>query len=477
VRLRSRLVLAFAYVLITVIVALTIPLAVNLRARVTTELESSALSQAQTIAASVGREGLDKQITPRADLDREIDQFAATIPAGRVVVVGADGTVVADSCRPACGTADPNAESDLHDDFLNRPEVQAALDATNPRPYADIRQSDELGQPVLVAAAPILDDTPIGGTATPIGAVRVSQDISEVKTNERNVTVGLLIVGLTGLLAGLVIAFALAGSLAAPLQRLATAAHRLGSGDLTARAGDVTGASEITDLAHSFDEMAERLERTVQAQREFVANASHQLRTPLTGMKLRLEAAANESDDPEVKRQLEAADKEVDRLAETVNRLLVMAREVEEGLVHRSHATDLRAAADRAAERWSERAGRLLASVQTHGETAEAAIDPTDLDQILDNLLDNAVAYAPGVIEVETGATYVAVRDHGPGIAPDEQSRVTERFYRGRGAPSGGSGLGLAIVRELAERWGGAVAISSPEDGGTRVEVTLPAVS
>ena len=288
------------------------------------------------------------------------------------------------------------------------------------------------------------------------------------------VTFGVIVIGLTGLLAGLVIAFAMAGSLARPLDRLASTARKLGSGDLQARAGDVKGASEIDDLARSFDEMADRLERTVQAQREFVANASHQLRTPLTGMKLRLEAAAAQSDDPDVKRQLHAADAEVDRLAETVNRLLVMAREVEAGTGPAEPVTDLREAVAQAAERWSERAERLASTVRVDARTeAPARINATDLDQILDNLLDNAIAYAPGVVDLEAAPTFVAVRDHGPGIPEDELGRVTERFYRGRGAPSGGSGLGLAIVRDLAERWGGSVRIESPPEGGTRIEVTL----
>ncbi|MGQ0669843.1 MAG: sensor histidine kinase, partial [Actinomycetota bacterium] len=93
--------------------------------------------------------------------------------------------------------------------------------------------------------------------------------------------------------------------------------------------------------------------------------------------------------------------------------------------------------------------------------------------------LENAIRYAPGHVVVESGradgSLIVAVQDRGPGIRPDEVERVTERFYRGRGAPSGGSGLGLAIVRELAEKWGGAVEVLSPAEGGTRVEVHLAA--
>ena len=462
-KVRTSLMLAFAYVLITVIVALTVPLAVTLRDRSRIESEFRALSSAQTIALSLTRvdiegDGNEPGSQVQVRLGNKADKFASRIPEGRVVILTAEGTVVADSDG-----------EDMGQNWLNgqRPEVDSALNAEEPRSDVERRSSTDEGNDLLVATAPIVDNAGLAG------AVRVSQNISQVTAAVNRVTIGIVIVGLTGLVAGLVIAFALAGSLARPLTRLAATARRLGSGDLSARAEDVGGAREIDELGHSFDDMADRVERTMQAQREFVANASHQLRTPLTGMKLRLESAAAQSEDPEVRKQLQAADTEVDRLAETVNRLLVMARDVEAGNAGGAPVTDLRDAATRACERWSERAERLASSVQTGGETAIARIDPTDLDQILDNLLDNALAYAPGAVDIETGSTFVAVRDHGAGIPSDERQRVTERFYRGRGAPRGGSGLGLAIVRDLAERWGGSIRLEAPEDGGTRMLVSL----
>ena len=91
------------------------------------------------------------------------------------------------------------------------------------------------------------------------------------------------------------------------------------------------------------------------------------------------------------------------------------------------------------------------------------------------------MTYAPGPIDVQTGTAerraFVAVRDHGPGIPAEEQAKVTERFYRGKTAPPGGSGLGLAIARDLAERWGGALSVQSPEGGGTRIEVRFRVAS
>jgi two-component system OmpR family sensor kinase len=131
--------------------------------------------------------------------------------------------------------------------------------------------------------------------------------------------------------------------------------------------------------------------------------------------------------------------------------------------------------------RWGERAKRVETTLRSDGEGGVVQGNPSDLDQILDNLIDNAMSYAPGDISIETGGgdgrAFVAVQDHGPGIPADELALVTERFYRGRGASTGGSGLGLAIARDLAEKWGGTLAVTSAAGHGTRVEVRLRSAS
>jgi signal transduction histidine kinase len=446
-RLRSRLVLAFAYILLAVIVALTVPLAVNLARRDQARLETDTLLTAQTLGAYVGAENLD-------DVER-LKVIAGSAPAGieRVVILGLDGVVIYDSAGKSVGA-----------NFANglRPEVDQALRGS---PNAEVRYSDTEKRNILVAAAPIIDEEQVG-------VIRLTRDFSEVDEARHQSVIGLTAIGLAALGAGILIAFGLAGSLTDPIQRLARTARRLGEGDLTARTGTVTGAAEVRDLAGTFDDMADRLERTVQAQREFVANASHQLRTPLTGMKLRLENAAADAPTEDLRRQIEAADREVDRLSEIVDRLLVMAREIEQGAP--THV-DLAEAVHDAFDRWDERAGRRDSTLASAGPRVVAQANPTDVDQILDNLLDNALAYAPGAIEVETGLndgrTWVAVRDHGPGIPQEERNRVVERFYRGQSSPPGGSGLGLAIARELAEKWGGSLEVTSPGDAGTRIVV------
>ncbi len=434
------------------ILALGIPLTVNLQQRATSDLEREALIEAQGVAAQIGVENID---APKR-LDQIVTQARNQL-GGRWIAVDDQGILVADSDGPASlGTLYATT---------GRPEIGHALQGA---PFSEIRDSVDLGHDIMATAVPIQDEQRL------VGAVRLTRSVQQVNDNVRNVTLGLAAIGVAALVAGMLLAFGLAGSLSRPLTRLAAAAKRLGEGDLSTRAGDVGGAREVEQLGQSFDEMADRLERSTQAQREFVANASHQLRTPLTAMKLRLEGAIEEAPDEELRGRLEAADREVDRLSGIVDRLLVMAREIEEGT---SAHVDLREAADRAAARWNERAGGRDSTVVARGEGGSARVDPTDLDQILDNLLDNATSYAPGEVTIESGGSngrvFVAVEDRGPGIASEDLARVTERFYRGRGVPSGGSGLGLAIARQLVEKWGGTLSVESTSGEGTRVEVRL----
>lgn len=432
--------------------ALGIPLTINLQRRATAELENQALIQAQGIAALIE----ERDLNDPQRLDQVVVETSPQV-GGRVIVVDRDGILLADSGGPAAvGTAYATP---------GRPEIVRALEGV---PSSDIRDSADLGHDIMATAVPIRNAGAV------LGAVRITKNVQQVNDHVRNVTLGLLAVGLAGLGAGLLLAFGLAGSLSRPLTRLADSAKRLGSGDLSTRAGSIRGAREIEELGRSFDEMAGRLERSAQAQREFVANASHQLRTPLTAMKLRLEGAIAESNEPTVRERLEAADREVDRLSEIVDRLLVMARQIEEGAASRVDVGD---AIARARDRWEERARSLDSTILSTGEGGTARADPTDLDQILDNLLDNAIAYAPGEItigsSVADGSVVLAVQDRGSGIPAADLGQVTERFYRGSAAPSGGSGLGLAIARQLAEKWGGDVSVSSEEGKGTRVEVRL----
>jgi signal transduction histidine kinase len=281
-------------------------------------------------------------------------------------------------------------------------------------------------------------------------------------------------VGLAALALGLVLAWVLAGSLARPLRALAGTARRVEDGELDARA-EVTGAREQQEVAIAFNEMTERLEQVLEAQREFVGNASHQLRTPLTGLRLRIEAAGMKSDDPAVQQELELAEAEVERLTRLLNALLTLARDGERPTLRAP--VSLRAASEGAYERWLPRAeasGHVL-TLDGDGDALVRAGEE-DVAIALDNLIENALVYAP------TGTTVtvtwddqgrLAVLDEGPGVSAEEQRHVFERFRRGR-TDRPGSGLGLAIVETLARRWGGSASIRSRDEGGARAEVVLP---
>ena len=212
-----------------------------------------------------------------------------------------------------------------------------------------------------------------------------------------------------------------------------------------------------------------------------MANASHQLRTPLTGLRLRLEAAALKSRDPEVERELSAAEHETERLARLLSELLTLAAEA--SARPRSSSTWPR--------RWRPRAGagRARREHLDHelrvepGEPSAVSASGEDLAAILDNLTENALHYSPAGSTVtitwaaDGQGVRLAVLDEGPGHRPGrERARVPALLPRlGQPRRAAGTGLGLAVVESLAARWGGEVTLGNQPGGGARAEVALPA--
>jgi two-component system, OmpR family, sensor kinase len=453
VTLRARLVLALFYVLLLALVALAIPLALNVERRARSDFEARIGGQAQVIAASLS-EALSSDDS--RDLSRVVEEYARDL-GGRVIVTDRDGVLVADSTRPE---APP-------EDYSSRPEVARALGG---EPVRLVRNSEELGGRYLFLAVPVVSGTDV------VGVVRVSQPTEEIDSRVRRSWIAFAVVSLLILLVGSVVAWALGTSLSRPLRALAASARGLGQGDLSTRAS-VQGPPEVQEVAAALNRMAHELEALLESQRDFVANASHQLRTPLTGLRLRLEGLAAE---PALRADAEAGLREVDRLGRLIDDLLRLARasapEPTGGPV------DLSEQVRDAAARWSNRAAERGQSLQVRTDGATRAFaNAADVASALDNLIENALVYSPAgtriVVEARShdGQAAVVVEDDGPGIAPDELPRVVERFYRGRGAASPGTGLGLAIVHEIATRWGGSLDLES--DGGTRAIVRFRAVS
>ena len=453
---RATILAAIAYVLVLAIVVLEVPLVINVSRRVAAEIRAEAAEQAQLVATSVGGR-LDD---PADRLQRVVDEAAQAL-GGRVILVDADGKVVVDSAGRGLRGAP----------YADRPEVARAVGGEVAQGE---RRSESLDQDLLFTAVPVFDR----GVA--VGAVRVTQSVDAVNEEVRNDTLGLIGVGVAALLLGLAVAWVLAGSLAKPPRQLAAAARRVAEGDLDARAPE-RGPREHREVAHAFNDMTSRLASALAAQRDFVADASHQLRTPLTGLRLRLEAASDTTTDPEVTDELRAADDEVLRLSRLIDNLLTLAREGQDPSA--AHPVDLEAAAAGAIERWRvEAEGRRqrLALAAASGSAVALAGDD-DVGIILDNLLENAIRYSgPGstiAVEVgrDEGTAFLAVVDQGPGLAPGEEQAALGRFYRGSaGSRSPGTGLGLAIVNVLAQRWRGSVELANRAGGGLRAEVHLP---
>jgi signal transduction histidine kinase len=453
VSLRLRLLAAFAYGFLLILLALEVPLALNLKRRVAAEVRNDAASQAHIVAAQASG-SMNKPVQLQGVARRAASELGA-----RVIVVNPAGRVRADS-------ANGSARS-----YASRPEIKNALAGTTAQ---GTRHSQTLGEDLLFTAVPVTNK---GKT---VGAVRVTQSVAAVNDRVRRSVLALAGIGGAALILGLVLAWFLADSLSRPLRKLAQTARRVEEGDLQARA-EMTGPSEQREVALAFNDMTERLGVVLAAQREFVANASHQLRTPLTGLRLRLESAAAKAESPELERELAAAEQEVERLARLLNTLLMLAREGQTEATGRLVSLGL--ASKHAHERWEARAEQGNQRLELdHGEDVVVHASEEDLAIMLDNLIENALHYSPehAAVAIEFGRdgqdAYLAVRDEGPGLAEGEEEALFDRFARGsasRGAS--GTGLGLAIVQTLAQRWGGRASLENRPEGGARAEVRLPA--
>jgi signal transduction histidine kinase len=293
-------------------------------------------------------------------------------------------------------------------------------------------------------------------------------------------------------LALLVVAVAtrpLAQRISRPVERLTAAARRLGGGDLSARApadgAHARRADEITELTRAFNEMAERVERLVRAEKDLLANVSHELRSPLARIRVALALLPREADDERRLRDVERDLAELDRLVEDV---LTTARLEATGLPAHLGPVDARALLTELAER--ARHDPLTAARPVRvadGPAVTLTADEALLRRALWNLVENAAKYgAPPITlsaAVEGEHVVFGVSDEGAGVAPADRERVFAPFYRGDAArtpdPVGearrGVGLGLTLARRVAEVHGGAIAIGpGAESRGCRVTLTIP---
>lgn len=447
-----RLIISYLAVTVVVLLLLEVPLAIFYAQR---ELErlTSAVERDAAVVATIYEDDLETGLRP----DPRSAQLYEARTGARVVVVDPEGISLIDTEQPA------------QRDFSTRPEIATALSGHR---SVGTRTSETLGTELLYVAIPVAS----GGAVH--GALRITLDTAEVDEHVHRFWWGLVAIALVVLGAMSLVGWLVARSVTLPLRRLNDTARRFGSGDLAVDGIAADGPPELQQLSGTMSTMAGQLAALIDEQRAFVANASHQLRTPLTGLRLRLENLQAGLADADAA-QVDAAIEETTRLSALVSDLLQLARADR----HDSPAPhDLAVLATERVDTWSAMAdtAEIDLAMTTDRMSVVAAAVPGAVEQILDNLLDNAIGVAPigSTIAVTVGAGTtvhrLVVTDHGPGLSDDDKERATRRFWRGDTSRPG-TGLGLAIAASLARASGGTLTLGDADGGGLAVIVDLPA--
>ena len=446
-----RLLATYLTITTLALAAIVVPLGITFASRERDRLMFDIERDAQAVAALV-EDSLEAGVAP--DIDEVLHDYRAT--GGRVVVVDTGGIGLADS--DSIG-AEPR-------DFSTRPEIAGALDG---RRVSGTRRSETLGTNLVFVAIPVAS----GGAVH--GAVRITFPTSTLDARVRNSWLGLVALSVAVLAVVAAVGVALAGGVTRPVRRLQKAAAALAAGDLATRV-EGGGVPELADLAQTFNSTAQRLEALIGSQNRFVADASHQLRSPLTALRLRLETLESVVPD-EARPRLDAAVAETARLGRLVQSLLVLARS--DATVPECTEVELAPVIDDRGEAWTPAAADVdarLAIDRPEGIIVRATSGA--VEQILDNLISNALNFAPAgstvTVQVDARASTVDIHviDEGPGMDPEARRDAFERFWRPESSTGEGFGLGLAIVRQLVGNCGGTARLE-PGAGGRGIDAVV----
>jgi signal transduction histidine kinase len=456
---RARLLVVVLVLVGALAAGLGVPLALSDSRAGQLQLFSDQLKDTISFAALSGRPITENDTsTLAAELTRYDEVYGRA-----VLVLDPDGRVLVAS-RSVLPELDDDARDRVARALLNRRSAVYPLRA----PWDD--------RPVVLAEPVLVDEQVLGAVVTvwPTDDLRAR----EIRVWSLVAAAGLLALGL-----GVVVALPIVRWVLRPVQRLDEGTGRVAAALLRGAApdpvADGSGPPELRRLSDSFDRMARTVVQAYGAQRAFVADASHQLRNPLTALRLRLSNLDGRVEPGAVEDQV-AALEEAERLSTLLDGLLALAR------AERTAPLELievdPAVADRI-EAWRPLAEHTGLRLARTGERGLRALGPAGaVETVLDAVLDNAVKFTPrgGTVTVHTargdGRVTIAVRDSGPGIAPEELDRAVDRFWR---SPSQsnveGSGLGLAIAARTLELAGGELRLELPADGGLRVVAELPA--
>lgn len=449
-----RLLVSYLTVTLFVLLVLEIPLGIFFAERERERLVANVERDA-VVLATIYEDALDQGAT--YSLQPAIDYAEDT--GTRVVLVNESGTSLIDTSAPA------------YQDFTNRPEITEALAG---RRASGTRPSVTLGEDLLYVAVPVAS----GGVVH--GAVRITYPTSQVDARIARFRWTLAAVAAVVLAAIAAVGTVAARSVVEPIRKVDRAAREAAAtGDLTTRIDPGDAPGELRRLVDGFNEMAARLEELIDRHRRFVADASHQLRTPLTALRLRLENLA-EGVEPRDRAGIEAAIEETNRLGELVDQLLHLARL--DGRDLPIETVDLAALVRERADVWEALATEQEADVRVDApeRPVPASAVHGGVEQVLDNYLSNALKVTPrgGMVRITVASgdrfQEVHVLDEGPGMDPSAAAAAFERFWT-TDRERGGSGLGLAIVAVLAEASGGTAELVPRATGGMDAVIRLPA--
>ena len=350
------------------------------------------------------------------------------------------------------------------------PAAAAALINSSPASAVEGVGDERLGQ----TAVPLLDD------GQPTWIAVFSAGLADVDDNVALIRRQILIAGAIALLAALGAGYLVAGAHARRLRRLERAAETVAEGDFS-NPIRVDSTDEVGQLAMTFNEMQKRLAVLDSARKEFIANASHELRTPIFSLSGFVELLTEDDPDPAEREQFMGEMRaQVERLTKLTVDLLDLSKLDADAIQMRRERVELGELARRVAAEFGPTAAGHGTEIALEADGAGAArADPDRVAQIMRILIDNALTHTPEgtAIKVgtktatQTGTASLVVSDDGPGVDARSRGRVFERFYTGDDVS--GSGLGLAIARELAVRMGGSLAMSSRR-GRTEFELRLP---
>ncbi|MDH4178047.1 MAG: ATP-binding protein [Thermoleophilia bacterium] len=451
VPIRVRVAGAFALAMAVVLAATGWFLYARLGSHLATALDNNLRLRAQDLAALVREPGVPLAASSGGPLVETGESYAQ--------LLGPDGRIV--------DATPPLGETPLLDDD----ELSAAL--SDPI-FVDHGPIPGLDEPSRLLAVPVTT----GGEPLVLVVGATREDRAEALAGLRNV---LVVAGPIALVLATLAGYVLAGLSLGPVESMRRRASEISAETPGERLPVPETGDEVESLGQTLNEMLARLEAAIDRERDFVADAGHELRTPLALLRAELELALRHATAPEELREaIRVSVEEVDRLTQLAEDLLLIARVDRERLplqVELLEPAELLGSVARRFEWRAQEAGRPLSTRDSSGLRVEG--DRLRLEQALGNLVDNALRHGDGAVHLSAtaagGAVELHVTDQGSGFPAEFLPRVFERFARPDQARSrGGSGLGLSIVRVIAEAHGGSAHVVNLDDGGADAWVVLP---